>query len=99
MPTRPRFEDRLEELLSDASTSVALLQMILLSLDRDPLDALADAEVLVDLLHHRFDALREAPPTAGKPASFSTSGRAWRPPGRVGISTQRPERLRASCVR
>jgi hypothetical protein len=68
MPSRPRFEDRLEELLSDASTSDALLQMILLSLDRDPLDALADAEVLVDLLHHRFDALREAPPTAGKSA-------------------------------
>ncbi len=68
MPTRPRFEDRLEELLSDASTSDALLQMILLSLDRDPLDALADAEVLVDLLHRRFDALREAPPTVGKPA-------------------------------
>jgi hypothetical protein len=68
MPSRPRFEDRLEELLSDASTSEALLQMILLSLDRDPLDALADAEVLVDLLHRRFDALREAPPTAGKPA-------------------------------
>ena len=68
MPTWPRFEDRLEELLSDASTSDALLHMILLSLDRDPLDALADAEVLVDLLHHRFDALREAPPTVGKPA-------------------------------
>ncbi len=68
MPTRPRFEDRLEELLSDASTSDALLQMILLSLERDPLDALADAEVLVDLLHCRFDALREAPPTIGTPA-------------------------------
>jgi hypothetical protein len=68
MPIRPVFEDRLEELLADASTSNVLLQMILLSLDRDPLDALADAEVLVDLLHHRFDALREAPPTVGKPA-------------------------------
>ncbi len=68
MPSRPRFEDRLEELLADPSTSDALLQMILLSLEREPLDALADAEILVDLLHHRFDALREAPPTAGKPA-------------------------------
>jgi hypothetical protein len=68
MPTRPMFEDRLEELLTDPSTSDALLQMILLSLERDPLDALSDGEVLVDLLHRRFDALREAPPTVGKPA-------------------------------
>ena len=68
MPTRPMFEYRLEDLLSDASTSDALLQVILQSLERDPLDPLADAEVLVDLLHRRFDALRVAPPTAGKPA-------------------------------
>lgn len=42
--------------------------MIRALLERDPLDALADAEVLVDLLHRRFDALRGAPPTTGEPA-------------------------------
>ncbi len=55
------FDARLAELLDDPSTSMALRSMIRASLERDPLDALADAEVLADLLHRRFNELRGAP--------------------------------------
>ena len=45
------------DLLTDPTTSQALRDMLTASLNRDPLDALADAEVLTDIPRARFDAL------------------------------------------
>ena len=57
MPRHQSFEARLEELLDDPSTTHRLLTLISIALDGDPLDALGDAEVLLDLLRGRFDEL------------------------------------------
>lgn len=56
----------LNELLADPSTRRPLREMILASLQRDPLDALADAEALTDLLRKRFEEVCPDASTKGR---------------------------------
>ena len=62
-------EARLEELLDDPSTTHRLLTLISIALDGDPLDALGDAEVLLDLLRRRFDELTQGRSEEGRAAN------------------------------
>ena len=51
------IDAQIAALVADPTTSQTLRDMLTASLNRDPLDALADAEVLTDILRARFDAL------------------------------------------
>ena len=51
------IDAQIAALVADPTTSQTLRDMLTAALNCDPLDALADAEVLTDILRARFDAL------------------------------------------
>lgn len=57
------FPKLVDLVLSDPSTSFWLRENLCRALDRDPVDALADAEALTQLLHKRLSTMLECSPT------------------------------------
>lgn len=58
----PTFAQLVDMVLSDPSTSVWLREALFRAFDRDPVDALGDAEALSQLLHKRLDSMLDRSP-------------------------------------
>lgn len=74
MPTQTQsaFQTALFAVTTDPSTSNALRQRLELDIRRDPLDALADAEMLLSLAKMRVDEVLETHTPALSPDSNGT---------------------------
>ncbi len=57
------FTQLVESVLADHATSYWFRDALTQALKRDPVDALADAEALTQLLHRRLNTLVQASPT------------------------------------